>query len=268
MPLSVEPASPDQAPDIYRVLASAFAPAYLKFTIYQSPLAEGFVRQQIETSAKVGAPTFFVLREGGSLLGFYSAIRRRCQSFLSYIATADSARGRGAGSVLLHHFESAAAEAGCLAVGLDVFRSNAAAWAWYTRRGYVETTTRHHYRFAVEGLTSDRPGALSLDGVALAGARREEAQRGFSRISGALGASPVQLGLINGSVCNVLDPQGGAALLVAEAAARTFRASRKWVLVTSPEPLPEALSADSHEEAVRMERPVFPGPTAIQRENG
>ena len=262
---SVVPASTAEAPGIFRLLSSAFGASYLKFSIYQSPLAVGYIGQQIETSVEAGAPAFFVAREGNSLLGFYSAIRRGSQSFLSYIATASSARGLGVGGRLLDHFESAAAEAGCTSVGLDVFRSNAAAWSWYTRRGYVETTARHHFRFALKGLVSARRDVLALDGAALAEAQREEARRGFSSLVGALCALPVKLGLIDGSVCNIVEPRGGAAIPVAEAAARTFRASRQWILVSSPALLPEATSAESHEEAICMERPVFHGSTAIRR---
>lgn len=253
------PARPEEAPDIYRLLTEAFGPSYLKFTVYQSPLSVGYIREQIKASLAAGSPTFFVLRGDGGLAGFYNAVRQGGESFLNYVATTTAARGKGTGRQLLDHFECTAAVAGCLSVGLDVFRSNAVASEWYARRGYVSCAVRYHLRFALEALVSEGTGVLEFDPAGLERALQEEASRGFSSIPCFYRGTPVKLGLIGGAVCNLLEPRGGMALAPAQAVARVFAGRRRWLLAASPEPLPEAARAESVEEALHMTRPVPTG---------
>jgi len=234
----------------------AISPSYLKFTIYQSPKAVGFIRRRVEASAAAGAPEYFILREGRELVGFYNALRRGTESFLNYIAIAPGVQGSGFGGRLMDHFEFSAAAAGCRTTGLDVFRSNAVATAWYAKRGYKECSVRYRLRFALETLASPGAGYLEVNQVLLEQALEEEASRGFSTLPCSLGGTAVKLGLIGGSVCNILEPRSAEAMPVARAVACTFAGRRRWLLAVSAVPLLEAAQAESLEEALYMTRSV------------
>ncbi len=253
---AITPALPGDAEAIYHLLAEAFGPSYLKFTVFQSTKASNFIRHQVVASRAAGAATFFVLREGGVLAGFYNAIRRGRQFFLNYIATAESIRSIGAGRRLMDHFETLGRAMGCESLGLDVFRSNGTASAWYARRGYQTRSVRYHMRFELEGWRRETPEELEVDQNLLNQALEVEGIRGFSCFSCVHSGKPMKLGLINGSVCNLLEPRGPAALEPASAVAQAFAGQRRWLLVTSQAAIPEARWAESVEEALYMTRPA------------
>lgn len=248
----IVPAQAGDAQDVYQLLVKAFGATYLRFSVYQSPKAVVFVREQVEASLADGRPTFFVVRKDGALAGFYNAVRRGRESFLNYVATSGAVRGTG--RRLLEHFEAAAAGE-CDTLGLDVFRSNTVAFEWYSRRGYQIRSVRYHYRFGLESLMEGSSDRLELDQGLLDGALEAEAFRGFSSLSCVFNGTPVKLGLIGGDVCNLLEPRGPASLAPARAVARSFAGRRRWLLVTSMVSLPEAASAESSEEALYMTRP-------------
>ena len=253
---NVVPAVPGDEGEIYRLIVSAFVDSYLKFTIYQSSKTVGSVRDQITDGIRAGAPRFFVMRCGAALAGFYSAVRRGGELFLSYVATDPRKRSRGAGRALIDHFEATAGSIGCASVGLDVFASNAVARAWYARHGYAVKGTRYHLRFSAATLGDKTAGALVMAEGDLREALAAEAARGFSSVDAYFRGDPVRLGLIDGVVCNILDPRGPSAMPVACASVRALPGTRKWVLVTSMQPLPEQSSAESVEEALYMTKPL------------
>ncbi len=247
-------ALPGDAEAIYRLLAEAFGPSYLKFTVYQSTKASDFIRHQVAASRAAGVPTFFVLREGGALAGFYNAMRRGREFFLNYIGTAEHTRSFGAGRRLMDHFETSGLAMGCESLGLDVFRSNGIASAWYARRGYQTRSVRYHMRFELEDLACGASERLEVDPTLLKQALEVESLRGFSSFPCSFSGKPMKLGLINGSVCNLLEPRGPAALEAASAVALAFAGQRRWLLATSEVPIPEARWAESVEEALYMTR--------------
>lgn len=248
----IEPAMPEDACGIYGLLTQAFGASYLKFAVYQSPRTVGFLAERIASDLVQEQPSFFVLRRGEELEGFYNAVGREGRFFLNYIATSAAARGSGGGRLLLEHFEATGMARGCTSLGLDVFRSNSAAVDWYRRRGYVTRGSRFRARFALASFSGTDGPSLELDPGALRRALEGEAGRGFSSVDCALSGVAVRLGFIAGTVCNLLEPLGAGALAVAPAAARRFGASRRWLLATGPEAFAGAPFPESQEEALYM----------------
>jgi ribosomal protein S18 acetylase RimI-like enzyme len=253
---AIESASPEDAFAIYGLLAQAFGESYLKFTVYQSPRTAAFLAEQIAATQADGHPSFFVLRRDGELQGYYQAVDRGGEFFLNYIATHVAARRNGTGRLLLNHFEATGAAMGCISVGLEVFRSNAAATAWYKRQGYRTQSTRFLARFDLASFAAAEGPGLELDSAVLGLALKEEANRGFSRLHCTCSGEPVLLGFIDGVVCNIMEPLGMPALAVAPAVARRFGASRRWLLAVGLETLAGVSPPESQEEALYMTKPL------------
>ncbi len=242
----------DDAAAIYKLILDAFGKCYLKFTIFQSDKSIEYIRDRIEIGNQEGSPEYYVIREGKTLRGFYSAVRRGNEFFLNYIATDPSRRLGGSGNSLLNHFESQASFIGYVRVGLDVFLSNTNAVAWYRRHNYKVERIRYFYRFDVDTLGNRNEGDLELDEVDLGEAIAKEKNKGFSNFEARFHGEIVRIGLIDGIVCKIISATDLSALAVASAAARFFRRERKWLLLTQENPIPEKIAAESMESVLYM----------------
>jgi ribosomal protein S18 acetylase RimI-like enzyme len=252
----IEPARPEDACGILDLLTDAFGASYLKFAVYQSARSVVFLAEQIEAALAASHPSFFLLRGGTGLEGFYSAVDRQGEFFLNYIATKASARGLGAGRLLLDHFESTGVARGCTSVGLDVFRSNGVAEAWYRRRDYVARGSRFRARFELAGFRGASGFRLELSPDALQQALAEEEDRGFSSVDCEFAGTFVRLGLIAGAVCNLMEPQGAEALAVAPLLATRFGGSRRWLLASGAQAFAGEPAPEAQEELLYMTRMI------------
>ena len=260
--LGVTSASPADALDIHALLVSAFESTYLKFSVYQSPAAAAFLARQIAGDVRGNETRCFVLRRGGLLLGFYQAAARRGRFFLSYIATNPATRQSGVGNVLLNHFEFTGAAMKCESLGLDVFRTNTGAVRWYDRRGYAIRTSRHLARFELVDFVMAKAPRLEVDSRILSQALAEEVRQGFSCVDCACAGLKVRLGLINGSICNLMHPVGEEAMRVAPSVARRFETSRRWLHLTGPSSFVGTPRPESQDEALYMAKTL----TSVQLE--
>ncbi len=249
-------ASADDALGIYSILRQAFSPLYLKFTIYQKSESASYLREQIEAGNSIGTPTIFVADRAGTLSGFYIADECDREFFLSYIATGIYARGKGIGRKLLLHFEGMGSERGCAALGLEVFESNNYSVEWYLREGYRPSSKRYVARFDLAAFQNEGKGGLVLDSFELDRAFQKEEKLGFSCISGFLSDDPVKIGLIGEDVANVLSPRGPGAFAVAEAIAQSPLANRRWILLTTYEPILKDDGLDSLEISIHMVKKI------------
>jgi ribosomal protein S18 acetylase RimI-like enzyme len=250
----IEAAAPGDANVILAFMTEAFGATSLKFTVYQSARAVGFVKEQIVAAVAEARPSFFLLRGRKGLEGFYHAVDHRGEFFLNYIATERTTRKRGAGRRLLDHFEATGAARGYASVALEVFRSNAVALAWYRRRGYIACGSRFRVRFELPRFSTATGFELELDPLDLERALAKETDEGFSSIDTALRGMPVRLGFIGGAVCNLMEPRGAQALAAAPDLARRFGASRRWLLASGPQVFAGEPPPESQEEALYMSK--------------
>jgi ribosomal protein S18 acetylase RimI-like enzyme len=250
----IQPAQIDDAPAVYELLYEAFGDRYIKFSIYQSPLAVNYLREQIGLGVRNGSPTVFVARNSDSLLGFYLAVRREEELFLGYIATNRSARGSGIGRLMLSHFEISALQMGCARTGLEVFESNGSAVAWYERAGYIQNRKNYHTIIDLGALPSGHAPRLILDSGELKHALLLEEKLGFSKIPCLVDGGSVLLGVIAGCICNLLESKGISVLDAARAIVRSPLSARRWLLVTTAEPLHDIVGIDSSETSLYMIR--------------
>ena len=251
----IKPAQSTDAPAIYSLLCEAFGSSYLKYTIYQTPKSVLYLRNQIELARFQHSPSVIKMWEGQKLLGFYFAVRRCDEYFLNYIATSIRARGRGVGRSLLAHFESAAAEKGCSATGLEVFESNRDTVAWYRREGYRQRSSRYLARFELSAFRNGQGPDLIFNSEELERALSQEKAQGFSSISCPFAGGSVTLGIIGGDVCNLLKAKGSTAE-IANAVARSGLGYRRWLLITTTEPIGDISGLESIETSLYMTRPI------------
>ena len=80
-------------------------------------------------------------QDEGRLLGFGIMIYADDTAHLSLLAVDPAARRQGVGTALLEWLEQVAGVAGIQSIQLEARRSNAAALAFYGRRGYRQTDT-------------------------------------------------------------------------------------------------------------------------------
>jgi ribosomal protein S18 acetylase RimI-like enzyme len=248
----VQPARLSDARDLHAMLTEAFADSYLKFSVYQTPAAAGYLEEQLAGAASGVDASFFVLKRGGILLGFYQATVRSQEYFLGYIASSAHERGRGVGRLLLEHFEATGAARGCAVLGLEAYRSNAAAVAWYERHGYRTLASRHVARFELGDFSAEEGPGLEVESSALEQALDEEASRGFSSVECGCSGQRIQLGLIGGTICNVMDPAGTLAVRAAPSVARRFANTRRWLLTSGPAAFAGMPAPESQEESLHM----------------
>ena len=113
---------------------------------FEPPLTQlGFFEDLMQKYAAFG--TTLICDGGGVLLGcvsFYANDVRTRIGYISHIATAEMARGRGIGSLLIEHAEMIAANRGMARMRLEVQKSNTYAQAFYKRHGYTLAEVREN----------------------------------------------------------------------------------------------------------------------------
>ncbi|MEN3000007.1 MAG: GNAT family N-acetyltransferase [Acidilobaceae archaeon] len=101
-----------------------------------------------------------VAEEGGEVIGFSIAYRRRNKAYLDFLAVDPRERGRGVGSALLAAQEEMLAREGAEEVSLGVKKDNFGALQFYLNHGYT-------VKGVVLMLSSSSVGDHSLDGYSV-----------------------------------------------------------------------------------------------------
>jgi ribosomal protein S18 acetylase RimI-like enzyme len=254
----VQPADPADAVEIYTLIVRAFEESSLRFSVYQTSRAIAHIREEIEFGLAEGSPRFAIVRKARRVHGFYNARRVGEEYFLVHVAVDPDGRRGGAGRRLLLHFEETARRAGCRRSALSVFESNRVAYHWYRRLGYTPTDKLTLLRFPLRTLERRPDARLEFSQEDLRIALREERQRGFSALQLRCGETNVKLGLIGGTVCNLMEPHGAAAEASGRAVASMFHGEREWLLMRTTESLTIAREAETTEDSWRMVKDVDP----------
>ena len=187
--------------------------------------------------------------------GYYHAVRRGVEYFLNYIAAAKDFRRLGLGGLLLDHYERCGRDAGCSALSLDVFESNASVRNWYLAHGYRQVGSSFHVRMAVVAL-SDRGPELACDARLLQQALEAERLWGFSKVELGSASESVTVGLIGGQACKILAFAGMPLERAAAAVGRRFRAERSMLIVASLPQVPTDWQLMSLEQALRLTKEI------------
>ena len=238
--------------EIFALMQQVFGGNQLLYTIYQAPRAVGYLRKLVATQAG----EFTVLRESGSLAGYYHALCQPDGYFLNYIAVQPALASLGHGRALLQHFEGAARATHMQQVGLDVFQSNRIAVQWYQRAGYRETSVSHLARLILRKVPAISDEWLEYDQSEWEQALDQERQQGFSKVECRGANGRITLGLIGGTSCKLLSAGGHALPSAVQAIAHTFREHRELLIVASGETLPYDLPFVSAEICLRMLKPL------------
>jgi ribosomal protein S18 acetylase RimI-like enzyme len=239
-------ASVDDAVQIFAVKRSVFGSTSLPYTIYQAEQSLNYLKDIIPTDR------FVLAVLASEVVGYYHAIRREDALFLNYIATKLKHRGNCIGTRLLRDYQTAAECAGVAALELDVFESNAGAVSWYKNNGFKVVRGTHWYRMSTRHVFPVEVQATVVD-FELGRAFAEEGQRGFSRIACCWLGRKLLIGLIAGHTCKLLESYDAAPQNVAGMILSLFP-SRKYLVLSSPEPLKTTPSFVGHEHSFRMRK--------------
>lgn len=242
------------AEDIFRLATAVFGDKQFLYTVYQAPQAKFHLRRLI--SAEDAKAAIVVARQKNALIGYYQAVFAERDAFMSYIATDPRVESQGFGTSLLRDLEERALRHGCQRLVLDVFQSNGRAVAWYQRLGFKEESRCTLYRLNLEDvqITDDTP--LIVDQEQYRRALQEEQEWGFSRIECVRAASPVQLGIIGGHTCKVLQYNGFSVRELVVSVALSFSAARTYLIVATDGHEPLSLRCVSSEVVLRLYRPL------------
>jgi ribosomal-protein-alanine N-acetyltransferase len=253
----IQPARPADAPLIYALMCQVFGGSFLPYTIYQSPKSQAYLARLISEAGPGSDHTLNVLKQAGSLAGYYHAVLHGKTFFLNYIAVAPAAQGRGLGDRLLADFEVHGRSAGCRQLSLDVFESNAGACAWYTRRGYQLQRTTYSLRLPIAALALHPAPPLAFSDEAWAAAVAQERDQGFSRLDCSCDGGRVSLGLISGTVAKVLDLSDVPLEVVVPSVAAQLRGQREHLILTALASLPEGWPILAADRSLRLVKPSF-----------
>lgn len=174
-------AEPGDAEAIIDILRSSYDPAILPYTIYASERATAYVRDVISMQRIACGTVYTICVRENRTIGFTEFRRDFDQLFLNNIDIKAGERGRGIGSRLLSQSISLVRNANQQRIGLDVFRTNHAAYEWYQRLGF-ELRNESVWSLHTTGPAPQDDAQLSfLHGLHLAKLAHEE--YGFSQFT-------------------------------------------------------------------------------------
>lgn len=130
----IRKADPGDAGRITSILHAGLDERILKATVYGCAGYTDYLKDAI-AGQRHGESTFIVSEEEGMVTGFAEYRYSLDGAFLNNIHIAASARGMGAGGLLLREGIKAAHNPGSGSLSLDVFSANAAARDWYKSLG-------------------------------------------------------------------------------------------------------------------------------------
>jgi ribosomal protein S18 acetylase RimI-like enzyme len=245
-------ALPQESAIIYALKVAAFGQRYLAYSIYQSPRSVTYLTELIAHGPKQGKDIFVAAWENERLAGYYHAVRREQDLFLSYIAVAESAQGQGLGNLLRQHFERTAINYGYRMVSLDVFESNQRAYRWYCNHGYRFSDVSYLARIMLNSAMEGNNYSAHYSPEALQKAQSEENERGFSKIHCDCGPGHFILGLIDGHCCKLIAYTDLNLSEVVAVINASWRQTRDELIISSPTEIPGCWSFKDMDKSVRL----------------
>ncbi|WP_123518233.1 GNAT family N-acetyltransferase [Frigoribacterium sp. PhB24] len=185
---SVRPAVLEDVPSIARLFLESFDPDLHPFLTQAQRGASRFMSLPFLYPHMHGHHRVYVVTISGRIAGYADfRLMSSGQGFLSYLAVASWARGRGLASSLIHKFLSAEP---MTTLTLDVFTSNVAANALYEKIGFSHgPVTTWATRELPEATVPEAIGAFSVQQAAFD-------TYGFSEFLTESGSSPERFGRI------------------------------------------------------------------------
>ena len=236
--IHLRPASEDDVESIFALKRDAFGDDLLRYSMFQAPQSIHYLRELLAHQSESFLNSFVVVCRADEVLGYYHAVRRNADFFLSYIAVAATAQGQGLGNLLLKHYEDSGRALGFHRLMLDVSDSNQRVRDWYLSHGYGCDTVSFSAIIVPYELASTGAFSLRCDVEAWAHAVEEEQARGFSKVKCLCGSGEITVGLIGGGVCKLLDHEGIGLDDAVLAVAHRFCAERTALIVTSISTVP------------------------------
>lgn len=234
------------AESIFALKRYAFGDRFLLYTIYQAQQSINMLRSILERDR------FVVIEVDADIAGYYHAVRKEDSLLLNYIVTAEEYRGSRFGTMLFENFTDSAKDDDCAALELDVFASNSSAIRWYSRLGFNTIRELYISRLQMTDILPSLNKPVVPSGE-LASALNEECRLGCSKICCMQSENRLEVGLIAGHTCKLLNHHG----LSEDEAMRAITAlfpERQYLIRVSSEP-PRALpSLLTFEKLVRMRK--------------
>lgn len=255
----LKPAVLSDAAQVYALIVEAFAGNMLPYTVFQAPQSINYLNDLI-TPDLHSAQVLVVAREDADPLariaGYYQAMERHSDFFLSYIAVAQWVQGHGLGSLLIQHYEDKGRALGCSVFKLDVFESNQRAKRMYQRRGYRQIGSDYCAHVALRPMREGQPVTLDFDENALNKALQQEARQGFSKLECTCKNGHLSLGLIAGRTCRLLSLEGADLGESIRAIAHRFSDSRETVIIMGLPGVPDSWPVVSVERVCHLSKTV------------
>jgi len=255
-PYYIRAAHPNDAMSIYALKLDTLGDRYLPYTIYQAPQSVHYLAELIARSPELSPHSLFVVNRSDEVLGYYHAFHRDTEFFLNYIGVAAAARRQGLGNALLKHYEDTGRAIGCRRLALDVFDSNQWVRDWYQNHGYQFLSASLSALLPLNAWTNESSFSLHCDRAGWARACKEEQVRGFSKIECFCGPGRLDVGLIAGRVCKLLNYEGIGLEDAILAIVGRFRAERKVLIVSSVPHIALDWPVLSIEKVLRLERSI------------
>lgn len=149
--IAIRPTVADDVPAMASIEALAFSDPW-PATSFHELLAHPFSRMASAVD------------DAGGIVGYCIMLRAADEAEIANIATAPGMRRRGVGARLLDDAITAGAQAGVVAMFLEVRESNAAARALYSSRGFVAVGRRRgYYRHPLEDALVLRRDAAAFE---------------------------------------------------------------------------------------------------------
>jgi ribosomal protein S18 acetylase RimI-like enzyme len=231
----VRPASPRDAPEIYRMKREAFGADYVTYTIFQSPKSVRYLKWLISRGPGPTGTHIYVLEADSLVAGYYSAVLRNRTWLLTYIAVGRELRGRGFGGVLLDDFERKAVGLSADQLGIDVFETNARALNWYESRGYMLKGRTRIHRVRITGMRDPQSLRIRISPLDRIGASYREFAWGFSKTYGTIGPGRIEIGFINQDTVNLISVNGLDQDAAVSSVIREFSGNRSTLLLRCPD---------------------------------
>jgi [ribosomal protein S18]-alanine N-acetyltransferase len=102
----------------------------------------GWTRGQFEKELTLPMSRFFVLQQGGNILGYGGFWKVNDEAQIINLVISHSERRKGKGLLLLKHLLDQALAEGCTQMTLEVRSKNKAALSLYQKAGFTEQTRR------------------------------------------------------------------------------------------------------------------------------
>jgi GNAT superfamily N-acetyltransferase len=263
--LVIEPALPSQAVRIRSLLAAGLGENALNYTIYQAVESWRYLASLCTGSGEAREHLLVAAREEGNLVGYYHARFLNNTAFLNYVVVDPAFQGRGIGTTLLKHLESAVRQRGQDRLALEVLAPNTRAVSLYSDRGFTVTSrlvaaelllpqTRH---------PQGRGLRLSMEEALWNRALEEERQQGFSKIELSHSKGPIVIGLLAGRVFRLLSSGQVPLQEAIRAVAHSLGRERPTLLLWGVPCVPVGCHVLRSEWILRMEKRVHDGPCHV-----